>query len=139
MLGCSTFFMYPRKRSTNVGNLQNVDKTYQDLKNPTKTFFQTQIILENVGQSQQTQSNPRKLRSFTTFPRISLRFLGSLQVCQDCSTLSRVALSCLGFPGNKFSHGLCVESKQHHIDILCVDPTSIGRWIDAHDVNMISF
>ena len=49
MLGCSTFFIYPRKRSTNVGNLQNVDKTYQDLKNPTKTFL-------NVD-------NPRKRRA----------------------------------------------------------------------------
>ena len=31
------------------------------------------------------------------------------------------------------------RSKRHHIDIMCVDPTSIGRRIDAHDVNMMSF
>ena len=31
------------------------------------------------------------------------------------------------------------ESKRDHIDIMCVDPTSDGRRIDAHDVNMMSF
>ena len=31
------------------------------------------------------------------------------------------------------------RSKRHHIDIMCVDPTPIGRRIDAHDVNMMSF
>ena len=31
------------------------------------------------------------------------------------------------------------ESKRHHIDIMYIDPTSIVRRIDAHDVNMMSF
>ena len=31
------------------------------------------------------------------------------------------------------------SSKRHHIDIMCIDPTSDGRRIDAHDVNMMSF
>ena len=31
------------------------------------------------------------------------------------------------------------RSKRHHIDIMCADPTSDGRRIDAHDVNMMSF
>ena len=32
-----------------------------------------------------------------------------------------------------------LTSKRQHIDIMCVDPRSIGRRIDAHDVNMMLF
>ena len=30
-------------------------------------------------------------------------------------------------------------SKRQHIDIMCVDPMSIGRRIDAHGVDMMSY
>lgn len=30
-------------------------------------------------------------------------------------------------------------TSKHHFDIMCIDPTSILRWINAQDANMMSF
>ena len=51
---------------------------------------QRRATLDNVEQSQQPQSNPRKRREILGNLVNDLRFPGLLQVCQDCSTFSRI-------------------------------------------------